>query len=255
MRISRLYVPGHYEEGGLLNVEGEVCHYIKSVLRLRKGWQLTLFDGQGSECAAIVEGFGRDSVQLRLQNPARISRESPLSIHLALGVSRGERMDLAIQKAVELGVAEISPVLTEYAVVKLDEARRANRYTHWSGVVRSACEQSGRNILPQLNPVMLLQDWILQRHKEVCECILDPKAPVSAQEIPIPQGRITLLVGPEGGFSDQERTFSIASGFKPMRLGPRVLRTETGVIAAIALCQTLWGDLASPPDSARPINL
>jgi 16S rRNA (uracil1498-N3)-methyltransferase len=255
VRISRLYVPDRYEEGALLKVQGEACHYVKSVLRLRKGWQLILFDGQGSECLAILEGFGRDSVQLRLQHPLKIDRESHLSIHLALGVSRGERMDLAIQKAVELGVTEISPLLTDYAVVKLDDARKTNRLAHWTGVVRSACEQSGRNLLPVVNPVMLLEEWMPQRRKEVCECILDPLAPLAVGEIPPPPGRVTLMVGPEGGFSDQERLFSIESGFKPMKLGPRVLRTETAVIAAITLFQTLWGDLASSSDRGRPPNL
>lgn len=163
MRISRLLVPGPLEADALLTLEGEPSHYLKSVLRLRKGWRLNVFDGTGHECLATVEGFGRDSTQLRLETPKFVDRESPLKIHLALGISRGERMDFAIQKAVELGADEITPLLTEFCVVRLDEERKANRQHHWQGIARSACEQSGRNRLPTLHAPCALDDWLRER--------------------------------------------------------------------------------------------
>jgi 16S rRNA (uracil1498-N3)-methyltransferase len=245
VRISRLYVPGTYEAGGTLTLEGDRSHYVKSVLRLKKGWKLTVFDGEGTECPATVEAFGRDATLLRLDVPEQKNVESPLKIHLALGVSRSERMDLALQKAVELGVTAITPLLTEFCVVRLDEERKANRHQHWEGVIRSACEQCGRNELPTLNPSSDLDQWLERQSSNPLRLFLDPGAPSSLQSLPPPGEGVTLMIGPEGGFSDREREDAVRSGFIPLRLGPRILRTETAVIATIAACQTVWGDLGA----------
>ena len=242
MRISRLLIPGPLEAGALITLEGEPSHYLKSVLRLRKGWRLSVFDGSGQECLATVEAFGRDTTQLRLETPKHCDRESPLKIHLALGISRGERMDFAIQKAVELGANEITPLMTEFCVVRLDEERKANRHIHWQGIVRSACEQSGRNRLPILHPPCALDDWLTARKAVQGGLILDPEVDRSFGSVPAPQCGLTLLIGPEGGFSEREREGALMHEWTCVNLGPRVLRTETAVIAGLAACQALWGD-------------
>lgn len=246
MRISRIFVPTDYEANSLLEVVGETSHYLKTVLRLKKGWKLILCNGQGHECLATVEGFGRDSSILRLETPALINRESPLEVRLALGISRGERMDLAIQKAVELGVSRITPLLTEFCVVRLDEEKKDLRLAHWQRVIRSAIEQCGRNWMPVIDPPSAYDHWLISRERVAHELLLDPSGQSNfAREVPFPR-QITLLVGPEGGLSDPEKQRAMASGFEGIRLGPRILRTETAVITALAAVQTLWGDLGSP---------
>ena len=241
MRISRVFVPAPLEASALLEVDGETSHYLKTVLRLRKGWKVVVFDGQGTECPATVESFGRDSTGLRLETPFRVNRESPLKIHLALGISRGERMDLAIQKAVELGVDRITPLLTEFCVVRLDEEKKALRRAHWERVMRSALEQCGRNVLPSIDAPLAYETWLASH--QGAALILDPEAKVGLMDLPRPGDTLTLLIGPEGGLSEQERSDAIASGLTGVRLGPRILRTETAVIASISAVQTLWGDL------------
>lgn len=245
MRISRFLVPGVYEPQGTLTLEGDRSHYLKSVLRLKKGWKLMVFNGEGSECPATVETFGRDSTILRLETPEAIDRESPLRMHLALGVSRSERMDLALQKAVELGVAEITPLLTEFCVVRLDEERKSNRYQHWEGVIRSACEQSGRNWVPVLHDTLSLETWLETRPVETLNLFLDPRAETALKGLSPPPEGLTLTIGPEGGFSEREQEAAHASGLTPVTLGPRILRTETAVIAGLSACQALWGDLGA----------
>lgn len=243
MRISRVFVPTLFEAGHALEVSSETSHYIKTVLRLKKGWQLIIFDGQGLECPATVESFGRDTTILRLGTPTLIDRESSLEVRLAIGISRGERMDLAIQKAVELGVHRISPLFTEFCVVRLDEEKKEVRHTHWQRVIRSAMEQCGRNHMPHLDSPLNLDDWLATRERGGRAYVLDPGAEAGfAQTLPHPQA-LTLLIGPEGGFSNSERDGAIEAGFQPVRLGPRVLRTETAVIATISAVQTLWGDM------------
>jgi 16S rRNA (uracil1498-N3)-methyltransferase len=248
MRISRIFVPVIFEAGQALEVEGETSHYLKTVLRLRKGWKLILFDGQGQECPATVESFGRDSTVLRLESPSSINRESSLEVRLAIGISRGERMDLAIQKAVELGVHHISPLLTEFCVVRLDEEKRDVRHTHWQRVIRSAMEQCGRNLMPKIDPPCHLGDWLETREPFGQEFVLDPEANSGLYQVHETPQQMTLLIGPEGGLSEQEKNSALELGFQSLRLGPRVLRTETAVIAALSAVQALWGDLGGRAD-------
>lgn len=243
MRVSRIHADVQFAPDEILALEGEASHYIRNVLRLRKGWQLTLFDGHGTECPAVIEGFERDATRIRLGTPLMVNRESPLALHLVLGISRGERMDMALQKAVELGVTSINPVFTEHCVVRLDEEKKDSRHLHWERVIRSACEQSGRNRLPLLERPAPFYRWLDSRCPEGMSLILDPKASKGLASLPSPHGGATLLIGPEGGFSDLERKAADYAGFQSVRLGPRILRTETAVITAISACQTLWGDL------------
>ena len=202
-----------------------------------------VFDGQGHECPASVESFGRDSTVLRLGSPLVTNRESPLEVHLALGISRGERMDLAIQKAVELGVHRITPLLTEFCVVRLDDEKKEVRLAHWQRVIRSALEQCGRNWMPEIDAPLVFDDWLDSRERRIPAWVLDPSAPLGFASLLTQPQEVTLLIGPEGGLSDSERARAIESGFEAVRLGPRILRTETAVIAALSAVQTLWGDL------------
>jgi 16S rRNA (uracil1498-N3)-methyltransferase len=241
MRISRLYLPDVLSEGAAVRLDEESGHYLKTVLRLKRGYELTVFNGDGNEYAATVAEAGRDGVVLDIGACRRRDAESPLLTHLGLGISRGERMDLAIQKAVELGVTRITPLFTEHCVVRLDDERKSHRRLHWQKVVRSACEQCGRNRVPEVDEPVALEQWIAGR--EGLKLFFDPQGAVSLKNLPPPEGAVCLLSGPEGGFAEQERVSAREAGFVPVRLGPRILRTETAVLAALAAVQVLWGDL------------
>ncbi len=240
MRISRLYVDASLSEGATLRLDEDSGHYLRSVLRLKKGFQLTVFNGDGQEYEARVEIASREGVWLAIGARRFRETESPLFTHLGLGISRGERMDFALQKAVELGVSRITPLLTEHCVVRLDEGKKGHRLQHWQRIIRSACEQSGRNRLPILDEPLKLEDWLEQPTGS--RLLLDPQGTASLASLTPPEDRVTLLSGPEGGFADRERDWARQAGFIPVRLGPRILRTETAVLAALAAAQTLWGD-------------
>lgn len=241
MRVSRLYLSATLAEGATLRLDEESAHYLKTVLRLKRGHELTVFNGQGGEYAAVVAEASKGAVVLDIGARRAREAESPLSVHLGLGISRGERMDLAVQKAVELGVSRITPLFTEHCVVRLDEARKGNRRLHWQKVARSACEQSGRNRVPEVDEPLALEDWIVGR--DGLRVFFDPQGVAILQELPSPEGRLCVLSGPEGGFAERERKAVREAGFVPVRLGPRILRAETAVLAALAAAQVLWGDL------------
>ncbi len=225
-------------------------HYIVRVLRLKPGAQLVLTDGNGQEYLAELLHAGRGDAQIRILSTRSASAESPLSIELALAVSRGERMDFAMQKSVELGVTSISPLLTERTVVQLDAKRTGARMQHWQQIITSACEQSGRNHLPRLNPPEPLSRWVTNRAR-VPALIFHPQAEQPLAGLPVPQqGALQLLVGPEGGFSHQELALAQAAGITAVTMGPRILRTETAAICAICAAQTLWGDMGRCVENA-----
>jgi 16S rRNA (uracil1498-N3)-methyltransferase len=166
---------------------------------------------------------------------------APLAIHLGLGVSKGERMDFALQKAVELGVSSIAPLFTERSVVRLSGDRLGKREAHWRGVVIAACEQSGRRRLPALHPARSLETWLSQAHP--FPLLLHHRGGLPLPSLPPPGASLSLLIGPEGGLADGERSHAEHAGFASVRLGPRILRTETAPLAALAVVQALWGDL------------
>lgn len=240
MRIARLWLPLPLNEGETLQLDEDSAHYLRTVLRLKKGFELTVFNGHGGEFAARVDTACREGVWLAIGRRRDREAESPLLTHLGLGISRGERMDYAIQKAVELGVSRITPLFTEHCVVRLDDDKKGTRHQHWQKIVRSACEQCGRNRLPRLDEPARLDDWL--DTPTGLRLFLDPDASARLQQVPAPAGQLTLLSGPEGGFSERERNAARQAGFTPVRLGPRILRTETAVLAALAAAQTLWGD-------------
>lgn len=193
MRISRLYIPGSCTEHSILRLDDESAHYLRTVLRLKRGAELTVFNGSDQEYAAVVTEVHREQVCLQLGEARLRNVESPLNLHLAVGISRGERMDLVIQKAVELGVARITPLFTEHCVVRLDETRRGNRTVHWQKIIHGACEQSGRNRVPQLDEAQRLTDFL--QHRPETGLFFDPQGETGLSGLPKPAGVLTRWPG------------------------------------------------------------
>jgi 16S rRNA (uracil1498-N3)-methyltransferase len=240
MRVSRLYVPLPLAPNGQVVLDDGSGHYVRTVLRLKKDDDIILFNGKGGEYASVLSEVSRKTVLVAVKSWHERSVESPLSVTLGLGISRGDRMDLSVQKAVELGVSQITPIMAERCVVQFKGEKKLQRSLHWQKIVQHAAEQSGRTTLPELTDMAFLQNWVGdQRGLKV---FLDPFAENSLAQLQAGDMKVTLLVGPEGGFTDQERSVAKAAGFVPVRLGGRILRTETAAIAALAAVQILWGD-------------
>lgn len=241
MRIPRIHHPGPLPAGRRLELEPTAANHVTRVLRLRPGSPLVLFDGAGNEFDATLEEAHRRAVVVSVGAARAAIAESPLKVTLAQGISRGERMDYTIQKAVELGVERIVPVVTERTVVSLSDERADKRLQHWHGVLVAACEQSGRAHLPRLSPIVTLERW-LEAGPDGLGLVLDPRAADGVDALERPAA-VTLLIGPEGGLADHERADAYARGYRGARLGPRILRTETAALAALAVLQYRWGDL------------
>jgi 16S rRNA (uracil1498-N3)-methyltransferase len=241
---TRLFVSGALINGAELELDGDRSRYLAKVLRARIGDRVTIFNGEGPEWPATITRISKSAVSLELGDSIEPGSESPLKIHLVQGISRGERMDFVVQKATELGVKRITPVLTEYGVVKLNAERAEKRREHWQKIANSACEQSGRTRLPLIDTPMPMKNWFGCKPGSVdAELILAPGATTALAAIPAPDTKVCVLIGPEGGFSDTEYADAEVSGFKAVSLGPRVLRTESAAVATLAVLQSLWGDL------------
>jgi 16S rRNA (uracil1498-N3)-methyltransferase len=238
----RLYLPVEVPAHGVCAVPPEQAHHVAHVLRLTVGDPVIAFDGAGREYAATIRGISKNGVTLTVGEPRSVDRESPLDATLAQGISAGERMDYTVQKAVELGVRAIQPLAAERSVVRLNRERAEKRVAHWQAVAVAACEQCGRNRVPQVLPVAPLEVWLAAVPGNAARFMLSPRASVRLGELERPRGAIVLLAGPEGGLSPREHESAVATGFTEVKLGPRVLRTETAAIAALAAMQTLWGD-------------
>ena len=244
MGTPRLYIDDDLGTNRELRLTGDKARYLGRVLRLRADDPITVFNGRDGEFTASVTTVSKDAAVVRLGEGIGAGAESPLKVHLVQGISRGERMDFVVQKATELGVKRITPVLTQHGVVKLDGARAAKRRAHWQGVAVSACEQCGRTRPPLVDPLLDLNSWFGSRTTAAdTDLILRPGASTMLAAIPPPATKVCLLIGPEGGFSDKEYGDAQAAGFTAVALGPRVLRTETAAAAALAIVQSLWGDL------------
>lgn len=241
MRIPRIFHPQPLAAQNRVTLDDNAARHVARVLRLNLGAELTLFDGHGGEYPATIVELGKRLVEVELGTQRNIEMESPLHITLAQGISKGERMDYTIQKAVELGVSRIAPLDTERSVVNLKGERQEKKQSHWRGVIISACEQCGRNTLPELLPQQNLAAW-LQNGLDGSGLLLDHRADATINSLQ-PKGAITLLIGPEGGLSEQEREQALAVGYQGVRLGPRVLRTETAALTALAALQSRFGDL------------
>ena len=242
MRLTRVYVDAPLASGMRVTLQGSAAGHLTRVLRLRVGEALTVFNGAGGEYAASIEHAHAGRVAVAIGELRAIERESPLTLTLAQGVSRGERMDLVVQKATELGASGLAPVLAERSVVRLTAQQAERRLNHWRAIAIAACEQSGRNRLPAIASPVPLKDF-LRTSDGSMRLLLSPAATATLADLPRLVSAITVLIGPEGGLAEAEQEAAVAAGFKPVRLGPRVLRTETAAITALALLQREFGDL------------
>lgn len=242
MRTIRLYQPGPLTPGQSVALCEDAANHAGKVLRMQAGEALELFNGDGNNYAAVIIEVGKKQLVVDIQSSSANPVESPLKLHLGQGISRGDRMDFAIQKAVELGVSEITPLFTERCGVKLDAERLEKKREQWQKIVISACEQSGRSLVPPVHPPVTLEKWLGQTDN-CLKLTLDPWTNATIKQL-TPTDRLRLVIGPEGGFSDREVAATTLAGFQPVRLGPRVLRTETAALTAIAALQLQLGDLA-----------
>ena len=242
MRIPRIYTPNALSSDTLVDLDESSSRHLASVLRMPAGRQVILFNGQGGEYSGELVNVKKNRVSVSISTFIACDRESPLKIHLAIGVSRGDRMDWVIQKATELGVTAITPLFTERTEVKLNAERLKKKTRHWQHVAISACEQCQRTLVPIVNPAMPLEQWVVADNHRL-KLVLHHRTKRNLGEFCNTNSLVSLLVGPEGGLSDSEIDLSLNSGFEPLTLGPRVLRTETAPLAAISILQSLWGDM------------
>lgn len=246
MRRVRIFVSKGVPGPGPVTVGGQAAKHVLKVLRMKPGQSLVLFDGTGGEFPATLTACGKDSIELSVSPRLDISRESPLRTRLAVAVPRGERMDLVVQKATELGVSEILPVLTERTVVRLGGSRAERRRLHWQNIAASACEQCGRNTLPDVASVQALAALIGGLGAPDSGELRVMPEPLAGDALAIDHesvSTVTLLVGPEGGFTEKEIGAARAAGFQTINLGPRILRTETAAVGMLTVVQWTLGDM------------
>ncbi len=236
----RLYCEDGLAPGATVDLPERAARHV-AALRLRAGDALTLFSGDGYEWRGILAAVGKRGAQVALRERRAVDRESPLDITLVQGVCAADRMDLVLQKATELGVARIRPVVTTRSIVRLSQERQERRGTHWQNVVIAACEQCGRNVVPQVAPSTALRDFLAEAAAPGTRIVLSPLADATLRTLRV-AGPVTILIGPEGGLTDDERELAGLAGFVGVRFGPRILRTETAPLAAIAALQALHGD-------------
>lgn len=242
MAIPRIYLPQPLTSGKAVHLDERAQRHGVKVLRLRAGDPLIVFNGEGGEYSAIIEDTRQEGALINIGEFNDRDCESPLGIALLQGISRGEKMDFTIQKAVELGVNRIVPVTTERTQVKLSGERLEKRMQHWRGVIIHACEQCGRNRLPALADIQTLPTCLGEHEAERLGLILDPFTDRTLGTIETGQA-FSLLIGPEGGLSEAERELARSQGFQGVKLGPRILRTETAAMTALSALQCLYGDL------------
>ena len=238
---TRLYCDLPLSPGAEIALPETAARHAVTVLRLQVGDTLSLFNGEGGEYRATLVAVSKREARVRVIEFLATERESPVDITLALGISAGERMDYSLQKATELGVSAIAPLATERSVVKLAGERAGKRLQHWQHVVIAACEQCRRNHVPAVAPVQKLFDYLAAIDRNQRLLMLSPDADTPLKRV-APAAAAVLLIGPEGGLAPAEYQAARASGFEPVRLGPRILRTETAPVAALAVLQALWGD-------------
>ena len=244
MTEPRIHVDVDLADGATVTLGDEAYHHLIVVLRRIRGDAIVLFNGRGGEYPATIESVGKRKLDARIREFRQVERESPLPVTLVQAVSKGERMDYSIQKAVELGVTAIQPVITEHVVVRLDAERWARKQEHWQGVATAACEQSGRTRVPRVAAVQDLSTWLGTCPPEALRLVLSPAATPTALKRAANQP-VVLLVGPEGGLSELELKLVDLAGFVGLPLGPRVLRTETAGVVALSVLQSQWGDMGA----------
>ena len=243
MSLPRVYHPQHLQVGRDVTLSRAASHHLSRVLRIAAGDAVVLFDGTGGEYRAVVRSNERDAVRVRCETFDPVERESPLAVGLAQVISSGERMDFTIQKAVELGVTWIQPLTARRGKVRLKDERAERRTLHWQRIVIAACEQCGRNRVPQVRPILDLTQWLGGLSGGAMRLILEPRSAKRLATLPHADGEVIVLAGGESGFAAEDIEAAVLSGFQPVQLGPRTLRTETSGLTAIAAMQALWGDL------------
>lgn len=220
----------------------DAANHVGRVMRMQAGQEVLLFDGSNAEFPAVITNASKKSVEVEIQARNESSVESPLDIHLGQVVSRGEKMEFTIQKSVELGVNTITPLISERCGVKLNADRFEKKLQQWQKIAISACEQCGRNTVPEIRPIMKLEDWCAEQYDGL-KLNLHPRANYSINTLPAPVSKVRLLIGPEGGLSAEEISMTEEFKFDEILLGPRVLRTETAAMTAITALQVRFGDL------------
>ena len=243
MRIPRIYHPTPLTQQKTCQLSEDASNHVGRVLRMQTGEHLELFDGSNHIYPAVITQAGKKVVEVEILGSEYRSCESPLFIHLGQVISRGDRMEFTIQKSVELGVNLITPLWSERCGVKLDAERMEKKIQQWQKIAIAACEQCGRNIIPEIRPMMKLQDWCAENDGAL-KLNLHPRAKYSIKTLPeIPTAGVRLLIGSEGGLSPQEISQTETQGFTEILLGKRVLRTETAALTAITALQVCFGDL------------
>jgi 16S rRNA (uracil1498-N3)-methyltransferase len=243
--IPRFHCPFPLAPGAQVDLPEAAAHHALRVLRLKEGAPLVLFDGRGGEWLAQIVGTGGTArtVRVALQTFDSRDNEPPLRITLAQGLPSGDKMDWVVEKSVELGVATIQPVAAKRSVVRLSAERMARRVTHWNHIASAACEQCGRNLVPLVAPVLDLPQYLANaKGQNSLRLLLTPEAGLALRELPPPTLPVVVMIGPEGGWEEGEIQAAQVAGFQPIRLGPRVLRTETAGAAVLAAMQARWGD-------------
>lgn len=243
MRVPRVHLPLDLAVDGTHDLPAETAHHLLRVLRLPDGAELRLFNGEPGDWIGHLLIRGKRDAAVTITGFEPLSRESPLAITLVQGISRGQRMDYTLEKSVELGVARVVPVVMQRTQAAPAGERIEKKARHWAGVLAAAAAQSGRTTLPVLEPQQDFSDWLARTdcaaHPHV---LLDPNATHGPDALQA-GNTVTLIAGPEGGFSDAERDFARNAGCHGIRLGPRILRTETAAVAALAVLQAIYGDL------------
>ena len=228
--------------GASIKLPENAAIHATRALRLNVGDQAILFNGDGQDYVSELTFVKKNEVVAKITKLKSVNNESPIRILLAQAISSGDRMDFTLQKAVEMGVTDIQPIASQRSVVKLSSERAEKRREHWQNVVNSACEQSGRAFVPKVAEPLSLSNWLATKPEAQTKITLSPTAEITLKSLPLPAGTICLLVGAEGGLTEDEINLAASQGFTPVKLGKRILRTETAPLAAIATMQTLWGD-------------
>ncbi|MDN0077187.1 16S rRNA (uracil(1498)-N(3))-methyltransferase [Crenobacter sp. SG2303] len=241
--MPRFYVDTELHAGQTLALPAEVVRHVQ-VLRLAAGDALTLFNGDGGEHPATLLELGKRDALVEVDARLDVSRESPLNIGLAQAISSGDRMEFTLQKGVEMGVSVFQPIASARGVVKLSGERADKRVARWQEIVIAACEQCGRNTVPEVRPILTLPQWLADTPEADARLLLSPQGRGRLADLASAPRKLWLMAGPEGGFSDTEEQAAFDAGWAPLTLGPRVLRTETAALAAVAALQTVWGDYA-----------
>ncbi len=242
MPFPRIHCDVRLGPGAQVALAPEAAQHVGKALRLKAGDSIVVFDGGGGEYEATIQRIDKDRVDVKVGAWRDVETEAAFPMGLVQGIPEADKMDWIIQKSVELGVAWIQPVTCDRSVVRLSAERAAKREAHWRRVAVAACEQSGRNRIPEVRPTLGFMSWIAVG-SETRRWVLTPGAPALAAQ-PRPEGPVELLIGPEGGLSERERDLALSQGCVPVSLGPRVLRTETAPLAALAAVNALWGDFS-----------